>query len=468
MSEPLDQKTIDNKLRQWHYWWLVSFSLLIVITFAFYLPARFLHQTTDGDNPAHNGNNHMSQAIPDVAALERLPLRTQADRTDQLLYEFVDGVKEFRLEASEFRWEYEKDKWVHVWGYNGQIPGPEIRVTEGDNVRIIVQNNLPDATTVHWHGVDVPWQMDGVASVTQEPILPGASFTYEFSAIPAGTRFYHSHGKDHATAAQQLDMGLSGAFIIEPKEPTLSFDKEFTLLLDEWDIMMNGVNSAISHMHGAGMMGAVPEFNTFTINGHVFPYTDVLPIQEGDRVLVRFINVGSSAFHPMHLHGHSFDVVAKDGFPIARSAIETRNTITINPGETVDILINANNPGPWLLHCHHVHHAAAGMITLFQYEGYEPIRSVQDNMAVPAPTTGMMMDGEANHMEDVSGVPSPQVSDGGHYHAPGAAPHAHGPVPTTTVASFGISSWWMLLAISIVLIAILSKYVKKYIGEKDM
>lgn len=409
----------------------------------------------DAGTPAH-GHDAEGDAL-----LSRLPLYTPENRIAILPYTEEDGVKEFRLEASEFRWEYEPGKWMHVWGYNEQIPGPEIRVVEGENVRIVVQNNLPDATTVHWHGVDVPWQMDGVAGVTQEAIAPGASFTYEFSAVPAGTRFYHSHGKDHATSAQQLDMGLSGAFIVEPAEPTVSFDKEFTLLLDEWDIMMNGVNSAVSHMHGAGMMGAVPEFNTFTINGRVFPYIDPLKIQEGDRVLVRFINVGSSAFHPMHLHGHSFDVIAKDGFPIARSAIETRNTITINPGETVDVLVRAQNPGPWLLHCHHVHHASAGMITLLEYEGFEqeimtPALDSDISTNITDDQSNMQDSMDDHHDENM-------VEEDDHHHGEEVAPHTHG----EAVKSSG-NAWWILLVVSSALIVILSKFVKKYIGEEKV
>lgn len=438
------QQNITDQLRHWHYWWLVTFSLLLIITFVYYLPVRFLYKSASGDGNMHHdammGANMMADHAHDNAMLMNLPLRTPANRIERLPFIERDGVKEFHLEANEFRWEYEPGKWMHAWGYNGQIPGPEIRVTEGDTIRIIVQNNLPDATTIHWHGVDVPWQMDGVAGVTQKSIPPGASFTYEFSAVPAGTRFYHSHGKDHATAAQQLDMGLSGAFIIEPKNPTLTFNKEFTLLLDEWDIM-GGINSAISHVHGTGMMGAVPEFNTFTINGRVFPYTDMLPVQKDDRVLVRFINVGSSAFHPMHLHGHSFDVVAKDGFSIARSAIETRNTITINPGETVDILIKANNPGPWLLHCHHVHHAAAGMITLFQYDGYEPITPLMS-------TAEQVMDMSEENM----------MNAGNHTVADD---HHNG----KEIKNSG-SAWGLLLIISLILIVVLSTYVKKYIGGK--
>jgi cytochrome c-type biogenesis protein len=338
-----------------------------------------LDHATNGEGQGGTvGDEHREHAadLLSIAALEKLPLYSPETRVDELPYVEVDGVKEFHLEANEFRWEYEKGKWVHVWGYNNQIPGPAIRVSEGDDVRIVVKNNLPDFTTVHWHGLEVPWQEDGVPSVTQAPIPPRGVHVYEFSAVPAGTRFYHTHGKNHITASQQLDMGLSGPFIIDPRKPTEDYDREYTLVLDEWDIL-GGVNPAVAHVHGAATAGAVPDFNTFTINGRVFPYIDPLVINENERVLLRFINVGTAAFHPMHLHGHSFKVVAKDGFPISSLAQEDRNTITVHPGETIDILVEANNPGPWLLHCHHVHHASAGMITLFQYNGTEPLSDLR-------------------------------------------------------------------------------------------
>jgi hypothetical protein len=162
-------------------------------------------------------------------------------------------VKEFHLEAQEFRWEYTPGKWIHVWGYNGQIPGPTIRAQEGEKIRVIVKNSLPDATTVHWHGVDVPWLMDGVPGVTQKPIAPGAEFTYEFTATPSGTRWYHSHGKSDDTTAQQLDMGLSGAFIVEPKgSPRYAVDHEYTWVLDEWDVQNFPIQITI-HKGNAGV-----------------------------------------------------------------------------------------------------------------------------------------------------------------------------------------------------------------------
>jgi manganese oxidase len=396
-AEQLCEIKIEQSVSRYRFWLFASLTVLFMVTFIYYLPLKF--QSQQGSVPTDNHDTHEDTAAmmsdemmsdghmheggtmdmhsaANTAAIGALPLRNPSNRLDPFPYTLsADGYKEFRLEASAFRWEYAPGQWVHVWGYNGQIPGPEIRVTEGEKVRIIVKNSLPDATSVHWHGIDVPWQEDGVPGITQEAIAPGGTFTYEFTATPAGTRFYHSHGSDHITSAQQMDMGLSGAFIIEPKRETIKYDREYTLVLDEWDIMMGGVNTALSHVHGAGAMDAVPNYNTFTMNGRIFPDTQALGVREGETVLVRFINAGTSAFHPMHLHGHSFEVVALDGFPVENP--ERRNTVTIHPGETADILVRADNPGPWLLHCHHVHHAAAGMTTLFKYEGYEPMRTLK-------------------------------------------------------------------------------------------
>ncbi len=392
-ADVLQEERTEHLLSRYRFWLFAVLTVLFMVTFIYYLPLRFREQAGGheemmggggmrgdgamGEHAHEDGDMMNMRDMSTVASLALLPLRGPSNRLERLPFTIsADGYKEFRLGASEFRWEYASGKWVHAWGYNGQIPGPEIRVAEGDKVRVIIKNSLPDATTVHWHGLDVPWQMDGVAGISQKAIEPGTTFTYEFAAVPAGTRFYHSHGKDHMTAAQQLDMGLSGAFIVEPKQENIVYDREYTLVLDEWDILAGGVNSAISHIqHGAGMMDAVPDFNTFTINGRIFPYTSKLDVKKGESVLVRFVNVGTAAFHPMHLHGHSFKVVARDGFLLEHP--EERNTITVNPGETVDILVVGNNPGPWLLHCHHVHHAAAGMSTLLQYEGYEPVQKLK-------------------------------------------------------------------------------------------
>jgi manganese oxidase len=283
-------------------------------------------------------------AARDRAELD-LPVRGKADAVARLDPEPDDGVKVFALTASEFMWNYGGGEVVRSWGYNGQLPGPQIRVTEGDRVRIVVTNELPVATTVHWHGLDVPNEMDGVPGYTQEPIQPGETFIYEFDAYPAGTRFYHTHGSHHGDEAEQMDMGLSGAFIIEPRD----FDAP------EVDVV-----AVLTERIRSGL---------FPINGAIYPHIDPIMVREGDRVRIRMINAGSSTFHPMHLHGHQFTIVAEDGNPIHESAQRrVRNTLPVLPGETYDVEFIADNPGVWLFHCHELQHAAGGMITTVQYE----------------------------------------------------------------------------------------------------
>ncbi|MBI5798536.1 MAG: copper oxidase [Candidatus Yonathbacteria bacterium] len=277
-----------------------------------------------------------------------------ADRTP-LPFTEKGGVKEFKLNAQAVNWEYAQGKTVVAWGYNGQVPGPEIRVTEGDTVRIAFTNELPVATTIHWHGIDVPNAQDGIPGVTQKAIEPGSTYIYEFVATPAGTHMYHTHGSSAMMdEAEQLDMGLAGSFIVEPKSYTSKPDKEYTIVLDEWNT---------SGMGMGGSAGAMKmEYDTYTINGRAFPNTEPLNVKKGDRVRLRLINAGTSTIHPMHLHGYQFKVVATDGNPVPEAAQLTRNTLPIHPGETYDIEFIANNPGTWLFHCHELHHADGGMI----------------------------------------------------------------------------------------------------------
>jgi FtsP/CotA-like multicopper oxidase with cupredoxin domain len=300
-----------------------------------------------------------------------------------------DGVKEFNLIAEPIRWQYAKGKTITAWAYNGQVPGPEIRVTEGDKVKITLTNKLPKATTLHWHGIDVPYNMDGVPGVSQTAIEPGKTFTYEFTATAAGTHFYHTHGSAHNDEAQQLDMGLSGAFIVEPKDYQKP-DKEFTLVLDDWQAGMGDFNMAMQNIsmdHGMAM-----NYNLFTMNGLAAPDTKALDVKQGERIKIRFINASSSTTHPMHLHGHQSTIVALDGNELKPEQQYKRSTITVNPGETTDIEVIANNPGVWAFHCHELHHAGSGMLTLFKYEGFStlpPSRQQDSDMNM---NDGMMMD----------------------------------------------------------------------------
>ncbi|TVQ36341.1 MAG: hypothetical protein EA384_14605 [Spirochaetaceae bacterium] len=275
-----------------------------------------------------------------------LPIRGSSDRVERLQYTVVDGVKQFELSADPVMWDYGGGHIIESWGYNAQLPGPEIRVTENDRVRIVFTNNLDVATTVHWHGIDLENPADGVPGYTQRPIEPGETYIYEFNAYPAGTRFYHTHGSHHGDEARQMDMGLAGAFVIEPPDYRAP-DVEKTWVLTER--IRDGI---------------------FPINGAVYPETEPIRVGEGDRVRVRMINAGSATFHPMHLHGHQFKVVAVDGNPVPEVAQLTRNTLPILPGETYDVEFIANNPGLWLFHCHELNHAAGGMITAVIYNNY--------------------------------------------------------------------------------------------------
>lgn len=290
-------------------------------------------------------------------------------------------LKEFTLSANPTSFEYAFGKMLPAWGYNSRVPGPEIRVVEGDLVRVVFTNKLPAPTSIHWHGINVPNNQDGVPGVTQKAIEPGQTYTYEFLARPAGTHFYHTHGSSHGDEAAQLDMGLSGAFIVEPvdyKKP----DKEYTLMLDEWqDPPATGEHSGGPNPGQAG--GHAMNYNVFTINGRAFPDTKALMVRSGEIVRLRLINAGTSTIHPMHLHGHQFRVVAVDGNEVPPSAQLTRNTLPLHPGETFDIEFRANNPGIWVFHCHELHHAEGGMIVPVVYKGFDSMPSSTG----PAPHT---------------------------------------------------------------------------------
>lgn len=318
-------------------------------------------------NQTANKNRRISHPPTTIG---KLPLKMPITRT-ALAPITKDGVKEFQLTLDEIRWEYAKGKFVHAWAYNDQVPGPEIRVTEGDKVRVIVKNNLPVGTSIHWHGVHVENRADGIPGLTQYPIKSGEAFTYEFTAKNAGTHFYHTHGSSHMDIALQFDMGLSGPLIIEPKNPA-KYDREYVYVLDEWEINPDGSNGALTHVGKQGGHIHQHNYNIFTINGRVFPDTEPLMAKEGDRVLIRLINAGTQEIHPMHTHGHSFKVIAIDGNPVPKTAQQIRDNLPVFPGERYDIELIADNPGVWLFHCHHVHHASAGMALPFFYEGYKP------------------------------------------------------------------------------------------------
>lgn len=239
-------------------------------------------------------------------------------------------------------WEFDVDKTVEAWCYNGMTPGPEIRVTEGDTVRFNVTNNLPESTAIHWHGLIIPNDMDGVPYLTQPPIKPGETFTYEFTVREgnAGSHMYHSHHN----AAKQVTMGLLGAFIVEPKDKSNEpeVDQDYVMILND------------------GPIGG------YSINGKGFPSTEPIVAKKGDKIRVRYMNEGLM-IHPMHLHGMPQLVIAADGWMLPQPFL--CDTVNIAPGQRFDVIIDCTEPGLWAYHCHILSHAESdhgmfGMVTV--------------------------------------------------------------------------------------------------------
>jgi len=262
----------------------------------------------------------------------------------ELPYTLDNDIKVFNLTTKPIRWNILKDVVVTAWTYNGMVPGPLIRVTDGDKVRILVKNNLSEPTTIHWHGIQVPNNMDGIPDETQKPIQPGETFTYEFVAKPAGTYWYHSH----FDSDKQISVGLSGAFIIEPPGGLASKpDIDEILMLNEWRVIDGQTYAA---MPATGMDG-----NYFTINGKAYPDTETIEAKVGQKIRLRFIGSGQM-IHPMHLHGFPFKIVATDGNDVPDSAQWTKDVVSVAPGERYDIEFTPDRPGKWMLHCHIPHH----------------------------------------------------------------------------------------------------------------
>ncbi len=260
----------------------------------------------------------------------------------------TDGTKVFELTASVIDWNILPGEQVQAYAFNRQVPGPRIRVTEGERVRINVENRLPEATSVHWHGMILPNAMDGPADVTQKPIGPGETFTYEFTARQQGTYFYHSHKEPD----RQQALRMYGALIVDPKDPSIDesydYDHEYTIQLQEW-LEKEGYTYPAMLMEGA-----MP--NYFTINGKAYPETETIDMKVGERVRLRFVGSNNNFVHPMHVHGGPFEVVQTDGNLVPEAAQIEKDTINVAPGERYDVIWEAREPGKWLVHCHIPHH----------------------------------------------------------------------------------------------------------------
>jgi hypothetical protein len=251
-----------------------------------------------------------------------------------------NGVKVFHLIAEPVKQQIAPNKVINAWGFNGSAPGPTIQVNQGDRVRIILDNHLPEPTSMHWHGFEIPHYMDGGPGISQDPIKPGGRFIYEFTLNQEGTYFYHSH------MAMQEMMGMLGAFIMHPKQPHRpAVDKDFVIMLQEYAVLPNNTVPNTMNM----------EFNWLVFNGKAGPSTTPLIVRLGDRVRIRMINLGMD-HHPIHLHGHTFRTTGTEGGRIPEVAWVPGNTVLVGVAQSRDVEFLANNPGDWMLHCHLPHH----------------------------------------------------------------------------------------------------------------
>lgn len=287
-------------------------------------------------------------SAPAEPTLELSPFERGAQPAE---FKMENGVKVFELTLDQVMWSLRKaDAPVEAWAFNGQVPGPLLVMKKGDRVRVLVRNKLNEETSVHWHGIDVPNKMDGVAHVTQEAIKPGETFVYEFTVKnEPGTYMYHTH----VNAIKQVTKGVYGPIVVQSEK---KYDHEQVMMLSG------------------------PMSGHYLINGKSFPDTDVINVKPGQTILFHIVNIGPADSHPMHIHGHEMKIIAQDGRRL--SAPYRAVTITVAPGQSFDAEVIANaDPGTWLFHCHVLPHvtgpdplshdpakAHAGMIMLIQYK----------------------------------------------------------------------------------------------------
>jgi FtsP/CotA-like multicopper oxidase with cupredoxin domain/plastocyanin len=274
----------------------------------------------------------------DAAVTAQFPAETEG-RGNQVLEPEVqaDGTLQWELTASVIQWETEPGTFVEAYAYNGMVPGPQLHGQVGDRIRIILHNQLPVPTTIHSHGLFVPPAMDGVPFISQPAVMPGETFTYEYTLRNAGSHMYHSH----FMAEEQVPMGLLGAFIVtDPTADEPVADQDIAMVLND------------------GPLG-------FTINGKGFPATEPIVATQGDKIRIRYMNEGLQ-IHPMHLHGIPQLVIAKDGWMLPDPHFE--DTVLVAPGERIDVIVDASEVGTWAFHCHILTHAEGpdgmfGMVT---------------------------------------------------------------------------------------------------------
>ena len=296
-----------------------------------------------------------------------VPGAARGDGTVFAKYDVADdGAKVFKLDAAPYTWNVAPGVKKQAFAFNGTVPGPTIRVIEGDKVRVVFTNHLPEGTAIHWHGMVLPNKMDGVPGITQEPIQPGGSMTYEFVAVATGTHWYHSHWN-----GDQVGKGLYGSLEVVPHTGDRAVDRDYRLFVGDTNL-------------------------GFVINGRTYPGTEPLKAKVGEKIRIRLTPTGELS-HPFHLHGQPFQLVAQDGFDLPQPI--TMDTLLISTAQTFDIITVALAPGRWMFHCHifsHMHaagphagHSMAGLVTTLDVEpnvapAAPPLNGVNPAVGVPA------------------------------------------------------------------------------------
>lgn len=278
------------------------------------------------------------------AALPPVPIHAPDLR--KLPWKVVNGAKEFHLIAEPVRRELLPGVWMDTYGYNGDMPGPTMEINQGDRVRIVVHNKLPEPTTLHMHGLELPNELDGVPYLNQDPIEPGRKFAYEWTVHQEGTFFYHSH------EGMQEAMGMVGLFIVYPaKTHEPAVDRDFVLIAQGFQLRPNSTVPDTLSM----------EWNFLTLNGRSGPLTTPLLCKLGERVRIRFVNFSVMDHHPLHLHGHTFWITGTEGGRLPESAWYPSNNVLVAVAQVREVEFIANNPGDWAMHCHMFHHMMNSM-----------------------------------------------------------------------------------------------------------
>ncbi|MGE0827313.1 MAG: copper oxidase [Candidatus Binatia bacterium] len=294
-----------------------------------------------------NSDRYLGKLVPGLRQSGLAPVPFETPDLGKIPWKIVNGAKEFHLRCTPVKEEFLPGYRMDVWGYNGSMPGPTIEAVQGDRVRFVVHNELPEPTTVHWHGLELPVQFDGVPGLTQNLIPSGKTYVYEYNLHQTGTFFYHSH------VAMQEAFGMVGFFLIHPRiayDPPV--DRDFGLIFQNFFVPANTTVADSMAM----------DWNWHTINGRSGPYATPMVCKLGERVRVRLLDFSPMQHHPIHFHGHTFWLTGTEAGRIPPSAWIPRNTTLVGVAMVQDFEFVAFNPGDWIFHCHMVHHMMNHMV----------------------------------------------------------------------------------------------------------